>query len=289
MKAMVKALLNPLLKFFNFTVSVRYNRRAFRIPVIRKTGLTMLYQKEKWMGKLLESLALPDQSSFVDVGTNLGQTLLYFKSVYDLDYFGFEPNAHCLSYIDTLIRMNRITRTTLIPVGLSHTTGIQKLYRKDESDSGATIIENFRPGHYSDEDVSSIPVFRFDDLGFWKDHSVSLVKIDVEGAESFVLEGMEVFLTTQQPAIICEVLDADSEEFLPDVQQRADAIVGNLKRWGYMIYRVNHGNDTIGFEELDSITLKAYGPESVDANDYLFVPREFDIAAVERNLAGPAD
>jgi hypothetical protein len=116
---------------------------------------------------------------------------------------------------------------------------------------------------------------------------VSLVKIDVEGAESFVLEGMETFLSAQQPAIICEVLDADSEELLPNVQQRADGIVGNLKRWGYRIYRVNHGNHTIGFAELERITLKLYGPRSAATNDYLFVPREFDIAAVERNLAGP--
>ncbi len=232
MKAMIKALLNPLLMIFNFTVPARFNNRTFKIPVIRKTGLTLLYGKEKWMGTLLQSMALPEKSSFVDVGTNLGQTLLLFKSIYDLHYFGFEPNAHCLSYIDTLIRTNRITRATLIPVGLSRTTGIQKLYLTDESDSGATIIENFRPGHYAEEDVASIPVFRFDELDFWKDQTVALVKIDVEGAESLVLDGMEAFLAQQQPAIICEVLDAHSGEFLPDVQQRADAMVEKLNQWG---------------------------------------------------------
>ncbi len=54
---------------------------------------------------------------------------------------------------------------------------------------------------------------------------------------------------------------------------------------GYRLYRLNHRNDALSIEAIDGIILKQWSPESVDTNDYLFVPRDFDIVAVKKRIA----
>ena len=54
---------------------------------------------EPWMLQNLVQIAEQAEGTFVDVGVNLGQTLLAVKSIgEDWDYLGFEPNPCCLFY-----------------------------------------------------------------------------------------------------------------------------------------------------------------------------------------------
>ena len=41
---------------------------------------------------------------FIDVGVNVGQTLLKLKSISsEINYLGFEPNPNCVNYLKNLI------------------------------------------------------------------------------------------------------------------------------------------------------------------------------------------
>ena len=70
-----------LLKFFNLTGEVTLNGKRFKIPILQKTGFSNLFVTETWMIKILEVVLPIDNKKFVDVGVNIGQTLLKLRSV----------------------------------------------------------------------------------------------------------------------------------------------------------------------------------------------------------------
>jgi hypothetical protein len=69
---------------------------------------------------------------FVDVGANLGQTLIEFWLIDSGNsYIGFEPNEACIEYLETLININSLDGCKIIPVGLFNKNGNRPIaYRK---------------------------------------------------------------------------------------------------------------------------------------------------------------
>ena len=74
--------LKQLTSKFNFNTSHTINGKKFIIPVIKNMGLLNLSVKEDWLMEVLKKLNIPENSSFVDIGVNVGQTLLTFRSLY---------------------------------------------------------------------------------------------------------------------------------------------------------------------------------------------------------------
>lgn len=82
---------------------------------------------------------------FIDVGVNIGQTLMKVKSIdKDILYVGFEPNPNCVNYVNKFIEVNHIENCTIYPVGLSEKIGFETLYADNEVASGATMLKDFR-------------------------------------------------------------------------------------------------------------------------------------------------
>ena len=86
-----------------------------------------------------------EEEVLLDVGVNVGQSLIAFKSCYKNNYYGFEPNPNCLYYLRHLVDRNNFKNVEIIPVGLSSENKLVKFFSKSDSDSAATIIENLRP------------------------------------------------------------------------------------------------------------------------------------------------
>ena len=175
---------------FNFNTSLTLNGKRFIIPVIRNMGMLNLSVKEDWFSDLLKSLKLPKDTSFIDIGVNVGQTLLTFRSHYDNPYWGFEPNPSCVFYLNTLIKSNKLKNTHIMPVGLSSDSMLAKFYIKNDADSAGTIVKELRPDYYEEKEVNYVPLFAFDSLNLEDMTTISLIKIDVEGAELEVLSGL---------------------------------------------------------------------------------------------------
>jgi FkbM family methyltransferase len=107
-----------------------------------------LYVSEMWMITLLERIPLRNDGIFLDVGANIGQTLLKLKSCRsDLRWIGIEPNPLCVAYLEQLIKVNAFAYCTVVPIALHTSDEIRVLefYNTDGSDSAASLIENFRP------------------------------------------------------------------------------------------------------------------------------------------------
>ena len=79
-----------LFKFINFIWFIKIGGTRFKIPVIQEMGLGNFTVTEPWMMDLIQDLYKKKTGAFIDIGANIGQTLLKLKSVApDVDYVGF--------------------------------------------------------------------------------------------------------------------------------------------------------------------------------------------------------
>jgi FkbM family methyltransferase len=106
------------------------------------------------------------------------------------------------------VERNHFRRCTLVPVGLSSRVAVVTLLSNSGAavDHSASIVEGFRRAYtYDRREV--VPVFSGDELvGQLGIEKVAVVKVDVEGGELEVLEGMSNLLARDRPYVFCEVL-----------------------------------------------------------------------------------
>jgi len=247
-----------VLGYFNVEVKLEQGIKA---PVMGGLGYDNLLGTEKWMNSLLRRLLRRSGGCFVDVGVNIGQTLIKVKSIdRDIEYIGFEPNPTCVFYAEKLISSNKFPNTKIIPAGISNTNEV--------ADSSASIIDNFRP-------ISpvlgekAIVVLNGDKIRI--DSKITLIKIDVEGAELMVIEGLKSFLNRDRPAIIIEILpvyEAKNQERL----SRQNAIMKIMNDLNYTVLRVIKNLDNT-LKEV--IRIEDFGIHSdIAQSDYLLIPAE---------------
>jgi FkbM family methyltransferase len=273
---MVKFLLRILNKIslldkVNLNATIRLNGRKFSIPVIGKIGFSNVFMTEPWMVKVLQIIIPITNGTFVDIGANIGQTLLKLKSVSDkVEYVGFEPNPNCIFYLNKLIENNKFRDTHLIPVGISTDTYIGQLffYYDDTVDASASILEDFRTENKI-ERREYISIFSFSklkqSLGLTK---ISILKIDVEGAELEVLKSFEEDIVDSQPVIMMEILPVYGNENRTRLQRQTE-IQNLFRKWGYYLHRVIKQHDVlIEIPQIDEIGIHS----DLNSCDYIAIP-----------------
>lgn len=200
-----------LLNYLNLTIKIKSYNSVFKIPIINSVGFQNIRTTEQWMLDLLKLIIpISTNKNFVDVGVNIGQTLLKLRAVdKEMNYIGFEPNPSAVYYTNQLIKVNKFKNTSLIPVGLSDKSAVLtlKIYNNSDVDPSASIISEFRPTEKVIEE-KYIPVFNINDITTLQStlHQTSILKIDVEGAELEVLQSMKPILEIAFPLIIMEIL-----------------------------------------------------------------------------------
>lgn len=229
-----------------------------------------------WKSRAIASILQHRQGTFVDVGANVGQTLLDFLSSPDRsDYMGFEPNLACAKHLSDFISANALQSCVIICAALGERTGIADFYSSgSEVDAGATIRESLRPALTTV--ARKICVFRMDDV---REHlamgPIALVKIDVEGSEVEVLRGMARTLKDTAAWVLCEVLHRDASADPQRYAERLAALTDLLGQLGYEALRIVQtaaGKDLCGLEPIASFPNVSWRDGSEVECDYLFVP-----------------
>jgi tRNA G46 methylase TrmB len=116
---LINQIIKKILRNFNLTTTKKINAVAFKLPLLNAIGALNILPHEKWMIQLFELLLKSEPNSiFLDVGVNVGQTLLKIKSIKkEIEYYGFEPNSACNYYLQALIKANKLSNCHLFPVG----------------------------------------------------------------------------------------------------------------------------------------------------------------------------
>ena len=258
-----------LLKYFN----IIYNKNNTKIPLIGGMGYENFFGTEQWMKSVLDKLIPISTGCFIDVGTNIGQTLIKIRNIdKEIKYIGFEPNPACIYYVDKLIDANGYQNCEVIPCGISKHNEIITLnsFYKDKADSSASIIEDFRPNQ-TIVFKSNILAINDEMINKWQNIAAGIIKIDVEGAELYVIEGLYRMLKEYRPFIIVEILPVYSSDNLQGIERQA-MLLKIMNELNYVILRImkNELNNFVDFKFLDSIPIH----NDISESDYVFVPNE---------------
>lgn len=163
--------------------------------------------REEWISDAFRVALKIKPGAFVDVGANFGQTLVKKLAIDPLrPYIGFEPQVLACAFIENFLSSNRLDNHVVLPIALSDRSHTTMLGVSRPGDEAASIIDEFRPADFY-TDHRYVQVARGDDvlqdIGIT---SVSLIKIDVEGAELEVLKGFSRTIASQRPFVVFEVL-----------------------------------------------------------------------------------
>ncbi|NTZ43958.1 FkbM family methyltransferase [Altererythrobacter sp. SALINAS58] len=256
------------LGFFNRSYREIAYGRAFEIPIVngRKT-----YISEPWLADLLRVLFQLKEGAFIDVGVNLGQTMLKVAAIDSTrEYLGFEPNPACADYAASLAAANSLAYT-VIPAGIGTATEILMLqmYRSEDTDPSASLVPSFRG-----EPLSRKPVIVLSLADVPADllpAKVSVIKIDVEGGELPVLEALTVMIRDQRPFVVVEILPAYSRQNQDRISRQVQ-IENLLRSERYTILRVRYGpnEELVAVDQIDEIGIQ----DDLAMSDYLLCPEE---------------
>lgn len=261
-----------VLSRLNIAVGRRYGDTRVAIPLEGNRGACHfgLTDHETWVASLARVALLITPGAFIDVGVNLGQTILTLLGAgLRPPYVGFEPNPMCVAYVDRLLRRNAISWVRLVPAALSDECRVLELQGNSETDSASSIIASFRDAAYKMSQyavaVSGDQAITAMDVG-----RISMIKVDVEGAELGVVKGMRQTIIRDKPCILCEILpiyDPATENGAFRLR-RAQELNNILKVMGYDLYSVNHHGPSLHSEP--DIPIHS----DLDRSDYMFLPTE---------------
>ena len=149
---------------------------------------------------------------FCDIGANIGQHSL-FMSQYGAAVHAFEPFDAVRARLEHHIQLNQLRNITVHPIGLGRETHHQTFYAPTGSNQGVgSFIEDSQ--QKGNEAIGDLQIFNGDDY-FGQQGIVNpvLIKIDVEGLEKEVLEGLQSTLGRVRPVIAVEVSYGESRSF----------------------------------------------------------------------------
>lgn len=203
--------------------------------------MNLISNYEAWMDEVLAQILSHRKGAFVDVGANIGQTLLKVLSVdKGLDYYAIEPNEVCAEYLKELAISNNYTKLKVFTYALSDSKGEAELLLRFRDDILATTSPSFRK-YTKYTSALTVPQTTGDTLFQPLNiDSLSTLKIDVEGGEYGVLQGFTQTIQQHQPYLLLEILPLHSKD--PDVAKfrmdNASAIISLLGEWGYSLYNI---------------------------------------------------
>ena len=155
---------------------------------------------EPYVTRVINAILKPEQT-FVDIGANIGYfSLLASRRVGPRGrVIAFEPMAQNFSLLLRSIQLNGFQNIEPHAIALSNENKIVKMILWERRNSGSFHLLN--DPHWNRE-IYSVQARRLDDLLEGK--RADLIKIDVEGAEGLVFQGMSDTLRKHQPIVIME-------------------------------------------------------------------------------------
>lgn len=156
---------------------------------------------------VLRRLLGPD-AVFVDAGANQGEFTVCAGGALSIGHvFAFEPVPAVRELLERNVTGNRLNNVTVHPMGLSDVSrdnvpifGANSEFTDGTQHIGLpTLFEVSGRSHL----LAHIHLRRLDDV-LQRNQRVDVIKVDVEGAELAVLQGAEVTILREKPAIIFE-------------------------------------------------------------------------------------
>jgi len=175
---------------------------------------------------------------FIDVGANIGWFTLFAANIVGLNgkVIAFEPSSKIWNHLKRNIEINSVRNVKIEKLALSNKNGAATLSGIIDKHWGlGTII---RKSENSDNVAEEVQTIRFDD--YVRDNGLNIenirfIKIDVEGAEIMVLQGMKDILERK----VCDYLIVEvCDSRLRETGSSSAEVLALLRSYGYRLFRI---------------------------------------------------
>jgi len=195
-------------------------------------GLLATGAYEPYETSLLLSLAAPG-TTVLDVGANIGfHTVQFARAVGPTGrVISFEPDPENLRVLGHNVRANCFDHVVIVPKAAAATTAPLRLFRSSENRGDHRVYDSGDA-----RDVIEIDAVAVDDVLADVEGPVSLIKLDIQGAEPMALRGMRQFIEKHPEAWI-------ATELWPVGLRRSgsslDAYLAQLRALGAALLRID--------------------------------------------------
>lgn len=221
-----------------------------------------------WYGKYDYDIAgffenvITENSIVVDAGANIGYfTLLAASKATNGSVYAFEPVSSLFHQLEENIKLNKLTNVYPVKKALTRSEGYAPIYESAWNNTGMNSLqkpENYT-GMFEVIDCISLDIF----FEAYKQKNPAIIKIDTEGAEMEILEGMVYCLQNFRPLLIIEILNEHLQRFGCSAGMIFDFLTG----FSYDAWIIINSN-----------TLKKVN-EVVESNGIVFSPKGYVFAS----------
>lgn len=211
--------------------------------------------------KIINSLIDPG-TTYIDVGANIGLMAVPVLNSQDCSVISFEASPNVLPFLErTASESQYRNRWKVIGKAAGDRIGETEFFA---SMNGKHVFDGFRDTKRSEAmRPTTVPVTTLDSE--WEDAGrprVSVIKIDVEGAELQILEGARQCIEANRPYILIEWNEVNLRAF----QLECDAILECAQQMSYELFSVPAG---IRLDNLVALKLQMLAGDS-----FLMAPKE---------------
>lgn len=224
-----------------------------RLPFLGTHSQVVFEARHAWPERDYEVLRClaKDASCVLDIGANKGITGLIILEAMRPDgiLVAFEPSSESCRILGANLAANRVSeRVIIVEAFVSQRSG--RVVRFDTA--SASVHNAEKPESGSGEETGRLfkPTLAIDDFLAERPMAPDFVKIDVEGAEQQVLEGMNHCLKFQRPLVFVEVHELPSLS----VSEHAVLVSDRMKPLGYRVISTATGCDLRADELADAKT-----------------------------------
>lgn len=186
-----------------------------------------LSSHEPHLRRAITDLTRPGMVAY-DIGANVGIfTLLFAHLVGERGrVVAFEPEPNNITCLAQTLEINSLENVKLLTCAVGNSIGHASFDRRGGAFSGRLI--GSEPGYKPTTNTDDVEVTTIDHLVNQGGYPPpDIVKIDVEGNEGMVLEGMKNVLSSHSPIIVCELH--------PHLGDPTERVRESLEQHGYSI------------------------------------------------------
>ena len=199
---------------------------------------------------------------FVDIGANIGMiTILAAKYVGENGFVhSFEPNPEAYEKLNEVVTVNQLKQVKLYQFGLSNENTELTLSMVTEHTGMGTFASLSEKDEQMVTKQYKLPVYIGDEVLIDKLSENCLIKIDVEGFEPYVIEGLSGTIERYRPAIVTEAI----KSHLQRAGYTLDDFYSKLKAYGYRAFKIGAKRNQFLVDTLRLKEITIDYPETAD-------------------------
>ena len=157
------------------------------------------------MGKVLSRFC-PEDAQVVDIGANIGLSAMFFSSLLPRSrVLALEPSRRNFQYLKQNLSQNNLSMVSARQVAASNQVGTLRLHEEPDFGAGSYVVSEQHSAGVtaSPIEVEAKPLDQV--VAEERLERVDFIKIDVEGSELDVLDGMQDTVRRFKPIIFMEI------------------------------------------------------------------------------------